>query len=142
MAKRVISGKVRAWQHTIFAVGKVAPSEKEIVIHFGRRVDYQVVKLATKGLPSKHGKQAITWYNNFAIETASGKYVKRVRYTVFLPVLPPKKTFVYYEDGHLKHDKMPKRTGSRRPRKGMVQVDFTSGDPGVGCKDTEPIIKD
>lgn len=134
MAKRVIKGKVKAWRQTIFRVGPVAASEREVLIHFGRPVKYQVVKLDVRDLPRKDvDKKKIWWINNFAVVTSSGRPVRKVHYTVFLPSLPKGSRFVYYEHGRLKHNKTPKPSGTKWPRPHMVQVDFDSGDPGIGC---------
>lgn len=136
MEKCVIDGKTRGWHHKIFTVEAVADSEKEIVLHFGQRVNYRVVKLDLSDLPSEDGEhRQITWLNNFAVQDASGhKYMKNVRYTVFLPRLPEDQVFVYYANGELVDKKVPKRRGTKRPRSHMVQVDLSAGDPGVGCR--------
>ncbi len=69
MAKHIIQGKVRTHDHKIFTVQKVAASEQDILLHFGRKVNYEVVKLSVRDLPSKdaHGKK-ITWINNFGVK--------------------------------------------------------------------------
>ena len=142
MAKHVIKGKVQAWRRTIFRVAPVAASEQEIVIHFGHPVKYQVVKLDVKDLPpTDFDKKKIRWINNFAVVSADSSSLGKVRYTVFLPALPKNSSFVYYEHGRLKHNKTPKSKGSKWPRSHMVQVDFDSGDPGIGCRDGQPIVK-
>lgn len=136
MAKHVIEGKVWTRDHKIFHVLRAGGSEQEIVVHFGHRVKYRVVKLTTKDLPprDKDGKK-IKWVNNYGVIDASGNYVRSVLYTVFL-LRPLRKSahFVYWERGRLKRDKEPRRTGSKPPRDGMLQVDFSSGDPGPGWK--------
>ncbi len=134
MAKHVIEGKVRNWDHKIFTIQKTGASEKDILIHFGRRVDYKVVKLDVKDLPSKDkDNEKINWFSNFGVMDSSGRYLKRVNYTVFLPRMKNAR-FVYYERGRVKSDKTPKGEGKRPRRTRMVQVDFNTGDPGVGCK--------
>ncbi len=134
MAKHIIQGKVRTHDHKIFTVQKVAASEQDILLHFGRKVNYEVVKLSVRDLPSKdaHGKK-ITWINNFGVKDSSGKYVKKVKYSVFLPA-PKRKsaTFIYYDHGRLKWDKTPTAKGRKPARARMVQVDFNTGDPAVG----------
>ncbi len=141
MEKCIIDGKVRSWQHKIFTVEAVDPSEQELVIHFGHRVDYRVVKLDLSDLPAEDDQhRKITWFNNFAIQDDSGsKFRKNVHYTVFLPRLSKNQEFVYYANGRLKKGKTPTRLGTKRPRRHMVQVDLSSEDPGVGCRDTQPI---
>lgn len=135
-AKHVISGKVQNWDHKIFTIQKVAASEQGIVVQFGRRVEYKVVKLTTKDLPPKDTDGTkITWINNFAVMDSRDHPVNRVHYTVFLPT-PRRKdaTFVYYDHRGLRRDKKLKRSGSKPAQDGMLQVDFHTGDPGVGCK--------
>ena len=73
--------------------------------------------------------------NNFAVVDSSGGSAKKVNYTVFLPTLPKNKIFIYSEHGRLKRNKTPRWKGSKSPRPHMVQVDFNTGDPGVGCRD-------
>jgi len=93
-----------------------------------------VVKLSVRDLPpkDKDGRKVI-WINNFGVMDASRKYVKSVRYTVFLRARKNMR-FVYYEHGRLKADKTPRYKGSKPSRSKMVQVDFNTGDPGVGCR--------
>ena len=136
MAKHIIKDKVKPWRQTTFRLGKGAGSEQEVVLHFGRRVKYQVVKLSTSDLPprDRDGKK-ITWINNFGVMDSKGKYVESVNYTVFLPAPKSKTaTFVYHDHGGLHSGKTPRYKGSRPPRPGMVQVDFNTGDPGAGWK--------
>jgi hypothetical protein len=132
MAKHIVEGKVKTRDHKIFTVGKAAPGEQPILLHFGRKVGYRVVKLSVKDLPAKDraGKK-IRWVNNFAVMTASGSYVKNVRYTLFLR---PKKNaaFVYRDRFGLHRDKTPKYRGKKPPRTGMLQVELTTGDPAAG----------
>lgn len=132
MAKHVIKDKVYPWRHTTFMIQKAAVSEQDIRLHFGRRVSYEVLKLSTKGLPTRtrNGKK-IRWISNFAVRDSKGKYVRDVRYTVFLRAPKKKATFVYHDHRGLHWDKTPKYKGSRPARPGMVQVDLNSGDPGV-----------
>ena len=131
MAKHIVPKKVKSWRDTIFTI---LPPAKKVVLHFGRAVRYKVVKLDIKDLPSrdKNGKK-ITWVNNWGVMSPSGGYVENVRYTVFLPPPPSKKAqFVYRDRKGLHHDKIPKYKGKKPPRTGMVQVEFTTGDPGAG----------
>ncbi len=136
MEKCIIDGEVRAWRQKVFTIETTGASERELVVHFGHRVNYRVVKLDFSDLPTEDDQhRKITWFNNFAIQDASGKkYMKNVHYTLFLPRLRKDQTFVYYADGMLKVGKKPKRTGSKPPRAHMVQVDLNSGDPGIGCR--------
>ena len=61
----------------------------------------------------------------------SGRYAKRVRYTVFLRGRPGKK-FVYYDQRGLRMDKKPKPSGAKHMPRGWVKVVFTTGDPAHG----------
>lgn len=132
MAKHIIQGKVSTRDHKIFTVKKVGASERDILLHFGRRVSYKVVKLNVKDLPYKDKKKKkITWINNFGVMDASGRYVKSVKYTVFLPAWK-NASFIYHDNRGLKRDKTPAYRGRKPARTGMVQVDFNTGDPGVG----------
>jgi hypothetical protein len=131
MAKHIDPKKVKSWRSTIFTV---PPPAKKVLLYFGRPVRYKVVKLDLKDLPARdrNGKK-ITWVNNWGVMSASGGYVENVRYTVFLPA-PPRKNaqFVYRDRKGLHRDKTPKYRGRKSPRTGMVQVEFTTGDPGAG----------
>jgi hypothetical protein len=140
MAKRVIEGKVRAWHHMIYTVQKGNDSEKEIVIHFGHGVNYRVVKLDSSDLPAEDDRhRKITWWNDFGIQDESGKkFLKKVRYTVFVPKLAGRQELVYYANGRLKSAKPPRRRGTKSPRPRTVQFDLTTGDPGIGCRDADP----
>ncbi len=131
MAKHKIEGKVRGWRKTIFRVEKVATTEEDILVHFGHPVEYHVVKLSTQDLPRS---LKIRWINNFGVVDAKGNYVENVKYTVFMPPIPKNWKFVYYEKGQLKEDKTARWKGNRPARNGMVQVDFTRGDPGIGIR--------
>lgn len=136
MAKRILKEKVRTRDHKIFAVRRAADSEQDILLHFGRAVKYQVVKLDVRDLPSTDWDgRKITWINNFGVRDTSGRYVRNVRYTVFLR-RPRKKdaAFFTYDHRGLRQIKTPMYEGSKPPRSGMIQVDFTTGDPGIGCK--------
>ncbi len=143
MEKCIIDGKVRSWHHKIFTIETAGESEQEIVVHFGQRVDYRVVKLDFSDLPGEDDKhRKITWFNNFAIQDSSGrKYMKNVHYTVFVPKLSKDQVFVYYANGQLKEGKKPTRVGTKPPRRHMVQVELNAGDPGVGCRSSEGPIQ-
>lgn len=133
MAKHIVKAEFSPWRQITFRIPKGAPDEQEIVLHFGRRVRYQMVKLSTSGLPSRtpQGKK-IRWISNWGIVDSRGKYVEHVRYTVFLRKFGKKQNFVYYYGGRLRWDKVPKYKGSKPPRPGWVQVDFEIGDPPGG----------
>lgn len=136
MAKHMIKDKVKPWRQTTFRVWREARSEQEVVLHFGRKVEYRVVKLSVKDLPpeDKDGTK-ITWINNFGVIGSRGNYVEGVKYTVFLPAPKSKNaTFVYHDHRGLHSDKTPKYKGSKPARSGMVQVDFSTGDPGAGWR--------
>ena len=136
MAKRLVRDKVKPWRQTTFRVQKDADAEKDVVVHFGRRVKYEVVKLRTSDLPPRDREgRKITWICNFGVRDASGKYVKEVKYTLFLPRPRSKRAaFVYHDSRGLHWDKTPRYEGSKPPRDGMVQVDFKTGDPGAGWR--------
>ena len=53
MAKKQVEAEFSPWRQTTFRIPKGAPHEQEIVLHFGRRVGHQMVKLSTSGLPSR-----------------------------------------------------------------------------------------
>jgi hypothetical protein len=133
--KRIIKDKVPPpRRHMIFEVEKGDPSEQNVLLHFGREVRFHVVKLSTKGLPTKspEGKK-IHWINNWGVTDSKGKFLKQVRYTVF--VRKPRNQnarFVYYYHGRLHWDKTPTYEGSKPARDGWRQVDFEIGDPPGG----------
>ncbi len=132
--KQVIRGRVQNWDHRVFSVQGVGTTEQEIFIQFGDQVDFQVVKLSRKGLPPRDPKgNKIHWINNFAIRDAAGHPVDKVQYTVFVrePSVS-RKTFVYFDQKGLNTTKRPRRKGSKPEQPGFLQIDFTSGDPGVG----------
>jgi hypothetical protein len=134
MAKNIIQGSVSTTDNIVFTVQGVAASEQDILLDFGRPVSYRVVKLDVHDLPlNDTDYKKITWVNNFGVMDASGNYVEGVTYTVFLPAGGSAK-FVHHDKAGLKHDKTPAAKGSKHARSGMVQVDFTTGDPGVGWK--------
>ncbi len=131
--KRVIPGKVQNWDYRVFTVEKVGPSEKGVVIQFGRRVKHKVVKLDVRDLPRSDAKgHKIIWLTNFAVVDSQNRPVKRVHYTLFLPELPKGAKFVYYDHRGLGYNKKPKHHGTKPAQPGMVQVDFEFGDPGGG----------
>ncbi len=135
--KRRVQKRVQKWTSNIFTVQGVAASEQVVFVQFGghTRQKFGVVKLDIKTLPRKDAEgRKIHWINNFAIIDAGGHYVKeKVHYTLFLPEPYDKQeTFVYYADGELKWDKKPRRKGSQQEQPGLLQVDFTTGDPGPG----------
>jgi hypothetical protein len=134
MAKHIVPGKVTTRDHKIFTVGKAASGEQPVVLHFGRKVGYRVVKLSVRDLPprDKDGKK-ITWVNNFGVMTESGSYVKSVRYTLFLRARKHG-TFIYRDRKGLHKDKTPKYRGKKPARPGMVQVEFNTGDPAAGWR--------
>lgn len=134
MAKTVIEGKASTSNNIEFTVQAVGPSEQNIIIVFDSVTQYQVVKLDVNDLPSTDGdKKKITWINNFGIVDSSGNYVPSVNYTVFLPARA-NASFIYKDAGGLKTNKTPAARGSKPERPGMVQVNFNTGDPGVGWK--------
>ncbi len=133
--KHVIPGKVHNWANRIFTVDKVGPSEQNVVIQFNHRVHYNVVKLDVRDLPPTDASgHKIVWITNFAVVDARGHFLKRVHYTLFLPELPKRAHFVYFDHRGLHKDKKPKHKGSKPEQPGMVQVDFDWGDPGGGYK--------
>lgn len=125
-----IEGKVNKTSDVEYTVQAVGNSEKPIIVVFDTTTSYQVVKLDVNQLSTAGG---ISWINNFGIVDSSGNYVDSVNYTVFLPARA-NATFIY-DSGHgPKTDKVPTPRGRKPERPGMVQVDFTMGDPGVGWK--------
>jgi hypothetical protein len=134
--KHVIDEKVRNWGGDIFTVQAVADSEREVVIQFGRRTKYNVVKLDISDLPVEDTDgQRIHWINNFEVRRPSGRPVKNVRYTLFLPMPREEKaTYVFYVDGKLRHGRQPKPKGTQPEQHDMLQIDLTTGDPGGGYK--------
>jgi hypothetical protein len=130
--KRIVRGKVKSEDHRFFTVSGVGRNEERVVLDFGHPVKYRVVKLSIRGLPLADGRgKKITWINNFGVKGASGRYAKRVRYTLFLRGRPGK-TFVYYGAGGLRRDKKPRPHGTKHMPRGWVKVSFSSGDPAAG----------
>ncbi len=128
--ERIIRGKVRSWDQTVFLVGKAGPSEKEVLVYFGRKVPYRVVKLSKEHLPrtDKNGKK-ITWLSNFGVINKSNeRFVAHVKYAILLPPPPKNKVYVYYEAGVLKDYVYPE---SLPP---VAVLEFTTGDPGIGIR--------
>ena len=130
--KILVRGKVDTKDERIFTVGKSARSEEKVVLDFGRKVEYQVVKLSIRGLPRRapDGKP-ITWINNFAVIGTNKKALKRVRYTVYLRGRT-NKTFVYYDQRGLHFNKKPQRQAKKNLPKSWVKVVFNTGDPAHG----------
>jgi hypothetical protein len=134
--KREIDGKVQDWTGRIFTVQPVAASEQLVVLQFSRQVDYEVVKLEVKNLPSTDpaGKR-IHWINNFVVYGPAKRHLKKVRYTLFIPIPSIKNaTFVYLDQDGLKPKKRPGSKGSQPQQPGFLQVDLDSADPGIGWK--------
>lgn len=133
MAKHVIKDRVQNWDNKIFTVEKLARGEEGIVVQFSRPVKYRVVKLSTRGLPSrdKNGRK-ITWCFNIGVVDARGHYVPRVKYTVFVPAPHKRVNWIYYIDGDLVRGKPPKPRGFKPPQPGMIQMEFRTGDPAAG----------
>jgi hypothetical protein len=149
MAKRIVrAAKVAHWRRTIFKVPKVGPTEKRIFLHFGRPVNYRIVKLDVRDMPPGFapgkGPRKVKWINCWGIMYAKqNKYVKDVRYTVFIPLPPASRrrgihaqTYTVFDGRRLHHltppGRRPAYRGRRPTRRGMWQVDFFSGDPGIG----------
>ena len=134
MEKHTIDGKVRTSNNRIFTIQKAAASEQDIQLHFDDAIEHTVVKLDAADLPSADAEgNRITWINNWGILDASGNYVENIEYTVFLPARE-NGTFVYQDRSGLKADKKPRAEGKRPAQAGMVQVEFDTGDPGVGYR--------
>lgn len=133
MAKTIIQNQVETKDNKVFTVKKVADTEEDIIIEFDSVVSYQVVKLSVDDLPRvDSNKKNITWINNFGVMDEKGKkYLDQVSYTVFLPPRANAR-FIYQDRRGLKKDKTPGRRGSKPERPGWVQVDFNTGDPGIG----------
>ena len=133
MAKTIIQNQVETQDNKVFTVKKVAATEEDIIIEFDSVVSYKVVKLSVADLPPvDSNKKNITWINNFGVMDDKGKkYLNQVSYTVFLPPRANAR-FIYHDKGGLKKDKTPQPSGSKPVRPGWVQVDFNTGDPGIG----------
>ena len=133
MAKTILNGYVSTSDNITFTVQAVEKSEQDIFVVFDNATDYQVVKLDVNDLPANDGNKKISWVNNFGVMDSSGNYVPSVDYTVFLPA-NPNGSFIYKDQDGLKSNKTPKETGKKPKKPGMVQVDFNTGDPGIGWK--------
>jgi hypothetical protein len=133
MAKNILEGYVSTSNNIEFTVQAVGASEHTIYVVFDSATQYQVVKLDVTDLPPQDGNKHINWINNFGVVDSSGHYVPNVNYTVFLPARA-NASFIYKDAGGLKTNKTPASKGSKPERPGMVQVDFSTGDPGIGWK--------
>ncbi len=129
--KIVIPGKVRTLDHKTFKVEKATGAEEDVLLHFGRAVEYKVVKLSTKGLPHTFGRKKIHWLNCFGIRDASGEYMREVHYTAFVCV-PRGTAVVYYDRKGLHTAKGLLRERGKLGGKEVVGLAFETGDPGVG----------
>jgi hypothetical protein len=131
-----IQNKTQSWESAVTTVLGVASTEQPVFIQFleeDGHQKYQVIKLDVRTLPDQ---EEIHWVNNFAIVDSDGHPVLAVQYTLFLTEPAPDEpaSFVYYADGHLWHDKTPTQEGSKPRQPGLLQVDFTTGDPGPGWR--------
>ena len=133
MAKTKLEGYVSTTDNITFTVQGVAKSEQTIFVVFDDATSYQVVKLDVNDLPSSDGGKTIAWVNDFGVVDSAGHYVPSVDYTVFLPA-HANGSFIYKDQGGLKTNKTPNETGKKPKKPGMVQVDFNTGDPGIGWK--------
>ncbi len=134
MAKNIIQGQVVTnVTGKEFTVNKVGDKELNIIIEFDEVVNYKVVKLDVNDLPPTDSENKdITWINNFGVmDENQENYIDQVSYTVFLPPRANAR-FIYQDRRGLKKDKTPGRRGSKPERPGWVQVDFNTGDPGIG----------
>jgi hypothetical protein len=133
-----IQNKAQNWESAVTTVLGVDSREQPVFIQFleeGDQQKYKVIKLDVTTLPPQdEEKRDIRWVNNVAIVDLEDNYVQEVQYTLFLPEPAPSEpaTFIYYADGQLWRDKTPKQEGSKPPQPGLLQVDFTRGDPGPG----------
>lgn len=131
---KLVKGKASTLGLGFFRVPKSTRTEEEVFLDFDRRVQFDVVQLSTAGLPKISSKgRPIRWINNFGVR-ARGKYLKRVKYALYLRV-PRNKKFVYYDGRRLREDKRPRAVGrqeSKRFPRGWVKVDFNIGDPAIG----------
>ena len=135
--KSVPAKKFKSWRNEIFT----APSGKRpVVVHFGRRVRYEVVMLDTKDFPKRDRKRhPITWLAGWAVvpqgrsSPKSRTSAAKAKYTVFVPRPRRKPKQWFYYDGRNVHSiPNPMYHGKKPPRSGMVQVRVNGGDPGVG----------
>ncbi len=130
--KVVIPGKVRTLDHKTFKVERAAAGEEDVLIHFGRAVNYKVVKLSTKSLPRTFGREKIHWLSNFGVQDADGEYMPDVHYTAFLCV-PRGARLIYFDRKGFHRPKGQMRDLGKGGGKEIVQIEFETGDPGVGC---------
>jgi len=132
VGKRVIPGNVRTIDHKTFRIEKGAGAAEDVLLHFGREVDYRVVKLSTKGLPQTFGRKKIHWLSYFGILNARGEYMREVHYTAFLCVPRGAKILVYDHKGfHAVKGLI--RGSAKLGGKELVHVEMTTGDPGFIC---------
>ncbi len=122
-----------------YTIPAVESGEQQVILDFGGRVNYKVVKLSSlTGLPPQDDgpeKKPITWISNFGVmDPAGNDYLPQVNYTVFMPATHPGQTFVHNDKTGLHTSKVPKSTGSKPQKDNMLQVDFSTGDPGIGWK--------
>ncbi len=114
---------VKPDHHKVFRVKKHGKYEIDVLLDFGKHVDYRVVKLSTDLLPTHYKGRKIHWLSAFGVQS-HGKYVPNVHYTAFFCV-PSGRHLLRYERGKL--------VARPHPGKGIMWMDFTSGDPAVGC---------
>ncbi len=130
--KRIVAGKVRTLDHKTFKVERGSGGEEDVLLHFGRVVDYRVVKLSTKGLPAALGRNKIHWLSNFGVLDAHGEYLREVHYTAFLCV-PRGARLLYYDRKGFHKAKGQMRDRAKGGGKEIVQIELETGDPAVGC---------
>ncbi len=122
--KQVDTSKVTTRDHRVFRVPKHGKGEIDVLLAFSRPVDYQVVKLKTKSLPPRYGGRPITWLSAFGVKGGDRQFMKDVHFTAFFCV-PSGRHLIRFEHGKL--------AAKPHPGKGIMYMEFESGDPAIGC---------
>ncbi len=130
--KQVIPGGVRTLDHKTFRIEKGEGAAEDVLLHFGREVNYRVVKLSTKGLPRTLGRRKIHWLTYFGVRGADGEYMREVHYTAFLCVPPGAKILVYDHKGFHAPKGLLRRS-AKLGGKELIHVEMETGDPGLVC---------
>ncbi len=130
--KQVIPGKVRTLDHKTFKIEKGDGAAEDVLLHFGRAVDYRVVKLSTKGLPRTLGRRKLHWLSYFGVRDAHGEFMREVHYTAFLCV-PRGANILVYDHKGFHPAKGLIRASTKLGGKELIHVEMETGDPGFVC---------